>query len=142
MEDQGKTSGRCLCGAVRFHLGAPISSFGACHCDMCRRWTSGPYLATDCGSDVGFEGEEKITRYRSSDWAERGFCKVCGSSLFYFVIPTGHYIMSYGSFDQQNGLHMKSQIFVDEKPDGYDFTNETKNMTGAEVFALYAPKGE
>ena len=40
------------------------------------------------------------------------------------------------------GLRFKSQIFIDEKPDWYTFANETENMTGAEVFAMYAPKEE
>jgi len=140
MSDNGKKTGGCLCGAVRFELDEAISSFGACHCDMCRRWTGGPYLAKDCGDSVRFEGEENIERYKSSDWAERGFCRKCGSSLFYFVVPSGHYIMSMGAFDDQDGLQMKSQVFIDEKPDSYDFANETKNMTGEEVFALYAPE--
>ena len=30
-----------------------------------------------------FNGEENIERYSSSAWAERGFCKRCGSSLLY-----------------------------------------------------------
>ena len=33
-----------------------------------------------------------------------------------------------------------SQIFIDEKPAYYDFANKTKNMTGAEVFAAFAPR--
>ena len=29
------------------------------------------------------------------------------------------------------------QVFIDEKPDYYEFANETKDMTGAEVFAKF-----
>ncbi|MBL6933087.1 MAG: GFA family protein [Rhodospirillales bacterium] len=123
MSNGGKMAGGCLCGGVRFTLERPVSSFGACHCEMCRRWTSGPYLAHDCGENVRFDGEEYIQRYKSSDWAERGFCKICGSNLFYFVIQTGHFIMSIGALDNPDGLKMKSQIFIDEKPDCYDFAN-------------------
>ena len=32
---------------------------------------------------------------------------------------------------------MKSQIFIDEKPEFYDFANETPKLTGKEVFDLY-----
>tara|TARA_R110000782_G_scaffold247184_1_gene333926 strand:+ start:104 stop:268 length:165 start_codon:yes stop_codon:yes gene_type:complete len=31
-----------------------------------------------------------------------------------------------------------TQIFTEEKPDYYDFTNQTKMMTGEEVFAAFA----
>ncbi len=140
MNDDGKKTGGCLCGGVRFHLEKAIGNFGACHCDMCRRWAGGAFLARDCGENVRFEGEENIGRYKSSDWAERGFCKTCGSNLFYFVIPSGIYIMSVGALDDPNGLEMKSQIFIDEKPDCYDFANKTKMITGEEVMAIYAQK--
>lgn len=31
----------------------------------------------------------------------------------------------------------ESQVFIDEKPAYYEFTNKTKNLTGAELFALF-----
>ncbi|MHA1164428.1 MAG: GFA family protein, partial [Alphaproteobacteria bacterium] len=117
-----------------------VDEVGACHCTMCLRWASGPFLELDCGDAVAFEGEENIVRYKSSDWAERGFCGTCGANLFYYLLPTGEYMMSAGAFDDQSGLKFTNQVFIDEKPDWYAFANETKNMTGAEVFALYAPK--
>lgn len=140
MSNENKKSGRCLCGSVKFYLQEAVTRYGVCHCDMCRRWASGPYFASDCGTNVIFEGEKNITRYRSSDWGERGFCKNCGSNLFYYVVPTGQYNMAIGAFNDQDGLDLDSQIFIDEKPDSYDFSNETATMTGAEVFAFYAPK--
>ena len=47
--------------------------------------------------------------------------------------------MSAEAFDDRNGYAFKSQIFIDEKPAYYDFANKTHNMTGAEVFAAFAP---
>jgi len=140
MADNGKKTGSCMCGGVKFALDKEITGFSACHCHMCRRWASSPWFATDCGKVVRFEGEENIGRFKSSNWAERGFCKICGSSLFYFLIPTGHYMMSVGAFDDQNGIEMKLQAFMDEKPDCYDFTNQNERLTGQEVFEKYAPK--
>jgi len=140
-EAKGAT-GRCLCGKVSFRITKPVTEAGACHCSMCRRWGSGPYLEVSCGGAVVFEGEENIVRYKSSDWAERGFCGTCGANLFYFLLPTGDYMMAAGALDDQTGLTLESQVFIDEKPDFYTFANETKTMTGAEVFALYAPPEE
>lgn len=136
----GKTqTGRCLCGKVTFTVTEPVSEVGACHCGMCRRWTGGVLFAVDCGQAVEFEGEEHIVRYRSSDWAERAFCGTCGSNLFYRLVESGQIILAAGALDDQSGLKFTDQIFIDEKPDWYAFANETKTMTGAEVFALYAP---
>ncbi|KAA5604739.1 GFA family protein [Roseospira marina] len=135
-------TGGCLCGAVRFTLSEDVRVFSACHCAMCRRWTGGPMLAVHCRGPVSWEGTEHITRYRSSDWAERCFCARCGSSLFYHLVATGEIILSLGLFDDQSRFTMAKQIFIDEKPPGYAFANPTETMTGAEVFALYGAGAE
>jgi len=31
------------------------------------------------------------------------------------------------------------QVFIDEKPDYYGFEHDTQQLTGAEVFAMFAP---
>jgi len=97
-------------------------------------------MAIDCGTDVSIEGADSITLYDSSPWAERAFCAKCGTSLFYRLKESGQYSMSAGIFDDMDDLVFDSQIFIDEKPSYYEFANETTNMTGAEVFAKYAPK--
>jgi len=133
-------SGQCLCGKVKFTIVDPVDEVGACHCDMCRRWSSGPFLALGGDYTVEFESEENIVLYRSSDWAERGFCGNCGTNLFYHLISMDQTILCAGALDDQSGLTFTDQVFIDEKPEFYSFANETKNMTGAELFALYAPK--
>lgn len=135
-----KQTGHCLCGAVKVTVEAELSQVDICHCSMCRRWAGGPYFAMDCKSALTFTGEDKIKRYRSSDWAERAFCSECGTNLFYRLVEPDHYVLSAGLFDDQSAFHLEGQIFIDEKPAYYDFANKTKSMTGAEVFALYAPK--
>lgn len=130
--------GACLCGAVTV-TAKLIGNIGACHCSMCRKWVGGPLLAVDCGSDVAFEGEDNLGVFESSDWAERGFCKRCGSALFYRIKQNNQHLLSPGLFDDQPALVFDHQVFIDEKPAYYDFANETENMTGAEVFAKYAP---
>ena len=135
----GKT-GQCLCGKVKFRLVGEVHEVGACHCDMCRRWTGGPAFAVDGDYDVEIDGEESIVFYRSSDWAERGFCGTCGSNLFYRIVESGKMLSKAGALDDQSDLSFVSQIFIEEKPDWYAFANKTKNMTGSEVFAMYAPQ--
>ena len=140
MSDGGKRTGRCLCGAVKITLTGDHRNVGVCHCGMCRRWGSGPNMAIDVGKDIDIGGKEQVTVYRSSDWAERAFCKTCGSNLYYRIVETDDHVVCAGILDDQGSLILASQIFIDEKPDFYDFANETKTMTGAEVFAMYAPQ--
>jgi hypothetical protein len=134
-----KGNGRCLCGAVTFTAQNINNNVTACHCGMCRRW-GGPLLAVSCGTEIAFEGQENITVYNSSDWAERGFCKKCGSHLFYRLKEINEYEISAGLFDNQAIFNFDLQVFIDRKPAFYSFANKTKEMTEAEVFEKYAPE--
>ena len=131
--------GHCLCGAVKIVARQAGRELAACHCRMCRRWGGGPFMEIDCGTEVAIAGEQNITVYNSSDWAERAFCKKCGTNLFYRLKEAQQHIVSSEIFNEVE-LNFDHQIFIDEKPNYYVFSNETKNMTGAEVFAAYAPK--
>jgi len=142
MSETVEAQATCLCGATRLVAKTVSTEMGACHCGMCRKWSGGPLLAVDCGTDVTIEGAENVTLYSSSEWAERGFCNKCGTNLFYRLKEQNQYIVPVGLFDGLTGVNFDHQIFIDEKPPYYQFENQTKNMTGAEVFALYAPPNE
>ena len=140
MSENTKKTGSCLCGAVHFTANNASNNVGACHCGMCRKWGGGPFMEIDCGTDVSFEGEDDITVYNSSSWAERGFCKKCGSHLFYRLKDSKQYMISVGLFDDQEGLVFESQVFIDRKPSFYSFKNITNDMTEAEIFDMYGPQ--
>lgn len=137
MSEKTERRGQCLCGAVRFTAKNASNAVGACHCNMCRRWGGGPFMEIGGGADVAFEGEENIAIFDSSPWAERGFCKTCGSHLFYRIKQTGQQMIAVGLLDDDTGLAFRHQVFIDEKPKYYDFSNETENMTGAEIVAKF-----
>ena len=138
MSDSNERRGSCLCGAIHISAKTMSKHLGACHCSMCRKWTGGPLLAVDCGSEVYFNGKEKISTFDSSEWAERGFCNKCGSHLFYRLKEQNRYIVPVGLFDEGESVVFDHQIFIEEKPSFYSFANETKNMTGAQVFAQFS----
>ncbi len=132
-----KREGHCLCGAVTITAEHSGNDVGACHCHMCRRWGGGPYLELNCGSEVVIDGNEHVTVFDSSAWAERGFCGKCGSHLFYRLKDADEYMVPVGLFENDAGLVLDHQVFVDEKPTYYSFANSTLEMTGAEVFAKF-----
>lgn len=132
-----KAKGNCLCKSVTLEVLIENSSIGACHCNMCRQWSSGPFFAIDCGSSVKISGEEHVTYFDSSAWAERAFCNKCGSNLFYRLKETSQHFVASGLFTLDQELSFDHQVFIDEKPAYYDFANDTKNMTGAELFAQF-----
>lgn len=133
-------SGRCLCGAVKFSADGAKRDVDICHCGMCRRWSAGPFIGLGHDGDVRFEGAENIGVYKSSEWGERAFCKTCGSVLYWHLAGSDHYTLSAGALDEQSGFTLTQQIFIDEKPDYYDFANETPKLTGAEVMAAFEAK--
>lgn len=129
--------GHCLCGGVKITAKTAPVSVGACHCKMCRRWGGGPFMEIDCGSDVAIDSDANVSLFSSSDWAERGFCRNCGTHLFYRIKESGQHMIPIGLFEDSEDLVFETQVFIDEKPDYYSFTNKTRNLTGAEIFALF-----
>ncbi len=143
MSETTHAKGRCLCGAVEIEAKTVNPRMHACHCGMCRKWGSGgPFLALSCGADIAFEGEENISVYESSAWAERGFCGKCGTHLFYRIKETMNYEVPVGVFDDISGITFEQQICIDRKPDYYDFADRTTKLTEAETFAMFASQQE
>lgn len=130
-----RIEGHCLCGAVSIRASPVSRHVEACHCTMCRRWGG-----IQCGSDVEIDGEAHVVRYRSSEWAERGFCGVCGSNLFYRYLPLDNYNFTAGLFADDALLPLSEEIFVDERPAYYSFDAESEKLTGAEVMAKFDVK--
>lgn len=130
--------GSCLCGAV--HVTAELNSngIGVCHCTMCRKWGGGPLFAVESESRIEFDGAQEISIFSSSEWAERGFCRQCGTHLFYRLKETQHYALPVWLFDGSTEWRFSEQIFIDQKPSFYSFAEQTKALTGEEVFAQYS----
>jgi hypothetical protein len=98
----------CICGKITLEIKGDLEPLHICHCTICRK-TSGHVGA---GTDVPREnliinGEEDITWYQSSDLARRGFCKHCGTNLFFDPLDkekinwTG---VSMGAFDSPTNV--------------------------------------
>ncbi|MBN9439176.1 GFA family protein [Bosea sp. (in: a-proteobacteria)] len=137
MAESAPVSGGCLCGAIRFRAVPAKPEMDVCHCGMCRRWSGGVFMAVPCG-EVTIEDDSRLGRYPSSDWGERQFCSVCGSSLFWRLRSgEGHVAVSLQSFDDLTPFTFLEEIFIDEKPGLYAFAGERPRLTGAEVMARF-----
>ncbi|MFK7878626.1 GFA family protein [Roseobacter sp.] len=137
-------SGSCLCGAVTYTLADDPKEFGACHCNMCRKWSGGIFLGLEAPAEtVKVDGGEHLTTYPSSPWAERAFCKICGSSVYYRVTAPGPHEGTYhfgvGTLNDVGDVPLTGELFIDEKPGGYSFAQKTHQMTTEEVMAMFAP---
>ena len=131
-----EVAGSCLCGKVGITATLPSGDVETCHCTRCRRWVGGPYLSTAGVKAFTISGEEHVRTFRSSDWAERGFCGECGSALFFHFLPSGGRSFMAGLFAGLDaGTAMREEIFIDEKPAYYDFAGSRPRKTGEECLA-------
>lgn len=125
-----KLAGRCLCGAIRFSLAVDdLKEPGACHCSQCRRWAGHFWAAVNApleAVDIA-DGEEVLRWYRASDYARRGFCPNCGSSLLWHADKLDDHqdriAVALGALDAPTGLKMVEHIFVADKGDYYDIAD-------------------
>jgi len=123
--------GHCVCGAVHIRIKEYGNFVYTCHCDTCRRMNSGPVLSVDPGpkENVVFaHGKEKITIYQDEE-VERGFCSVCGSTLFWHNPADNHYCMNAELFDEIiKNASFEAELFYDMKPGYYAFAGERKKL--------------
>lgn len=128
--------GRCLCGAVTVTVaGDHDPRVGACHCRLCQRWSGGLFLAFDAPAEaVTVMGE--VRRFRSSPFAERAFCPVCGSHLWFADVDEGsepaEYELMPGLFDEAHGWPLRSEVYSDRALASVRLEGEHPRKTRAE----------
>ncbi len=119
--------GQCLCGAVRYVVDGPMRDVTACHCKQCQRSAGSYFMATSAKrADITIDNpEQTLTWFRdpSTNFAERGFCNRCGSSLFWQRDRADTLSITAGTLDAPNNLKLTQHIFVDYKGGYYSLTD-------------------
>lgn len=119
-----KRSGGCLCGKVRFTTSGALRGVVYCHCSQCRRQSGHFYAATNVADDrLTIEGSSNLTWYEASTSAQRGFCRFCGSGLFWKRNGSDVTSVLAGAFEQPSGLAAEMHIFVADKGDYYEIAD-------------------
>ena len=134
--------GNCLCGAVTLRATMSKPMLRACHCDMCRRQNSAMFVSMNADQD-GLEITGPVTVYPSSEWAERGFCATCGSTLFYSTRHDGARYPAAGLFDDLGDAALKVEFYADACPDAYALADKgQRKLTTDETIALFTGGSE
>lgn len=89
----------------------------------------------ECAHPPIIGGGDALAIHASSDWAERGFCRHCGTHLFYRLKTRPYYAVPVGLLGDGPESHLTSEVFIEAKPAWYCFANTTRQLTGAELFA-------
>jgi len=127
MDNQSENgmTGRCLCGAVDFKIDGKLRPVSNCHCSQCRKTTGhfGAFTAVD-RKDLSFNEDKGLKWFQSSESARRGFCQECGSTLFFDMPERDIIAIAAGSLETPTGLSTSSHIFVDDKGDYYEISDD------------------
>ena len=109
-------TGRCLCGAVRFEITAPLLQAGYCHCTRCQRRTGGSasvQAAVEPGSLRIVAGADLVSCWQPEDGFPKCFCSSCGGALW-SRHPTEPDRLSVrlGTLDADPGVRLSYRQFV------------------------------
>jgi hypothetical protein len=114
------STGGCLCGDVRYEVSGPLRNVVNCHCSMCRRLHGnfGPHSKAP-KANIRITRSDGLAWYQTSEIARRGFCRRCGSSLFWEPFDLDATGIIAGSLDDASHLRTMGHIFVSEKAGFY-----------------------
>ena len=109
-------AGGCLCGAVRYTVEGPLRDVVVCHCRECQRWHG-----RACAATAAWQRDMRLTETRGLRWmdspasandARRGFCGVCGSSLFWEAPERPTISIAAGTLDDPGHLRLAGHIYA------------------------------
>ncbi len=117
MTERHTFEGGCLCGAVRYRATSTPLRGVICHCAKCRRHSGAPMLAF-----VHFPLDEfawtkaQPQWYRSSRYAERGFCSNCGSTVaMREEVLDDRVLICVGSLDDAEPVQIDDHVWTSEQ---------------------------
>ncbi|WP_170375541.1 GFA family protein [Ruegeria conchae] len=118
-------TGSCLCGKVAFTIDGDLSPPSACHCGQCRKQSGHVWSSTWTHQDnLSFTASDTLRWFRASETARRGFCSECGSFLFWQHNEEDTISISMGALSEPTGLKLSKHIFVADKGDYYDISDD------------------
>lgn len=115
-------TGRCECSGVRYSVKGPLRDVFNCHCGRCRRITGHYLAATAAPADmVTFQAEETLAWYSPDGSVQYGFCKRCGSTLFWRTSQSDPLLrITAGTLDGPTGLTTTKAWWVAEAGDYHE----------------------
>ena len=134
MNTEHQVNGSCFCGAIGFTATLPSKWCAHCHCSMCRKSHGAGYVTW-----VGFEasqvsitrGEDQLNWFDSSKGAQRGFCRQCGSSLFFRSERwAGELHIALGCMDDAIDRQPQANAFFDNHVDWMPIDTSLQQLDG------------
>ena len=113
----GKTlAGGCQCGALRYEWVKPLTHSSVCYCRMCQKASGQPFMALAGGKAAYLRFTRgTLATFASSSFAERGFCRDCGTPLTYAMTGSGNISTTINSLDDPEAAPPTIQYGVESK---------------------------
>ncbi len=112
--------GSCLCGAIAYRADGPVFHASHCYCTMCQKQHgagAGSYANVASAGFAIERGAEAVTEYASSDHGRRGFCRVCGSTLYWRSTQAPDRIaVTLGTLEPAYAGPVERELYADTKP--------------------------
>jgi hypothetical protein len=111
--------GSCLCGTVRYEIGAPLIEMHHCHCSRCRK-AHGAAFATYAQTNAAdlriTAGANQVRAFHTPSQARRSFCANCGSNLFFALdaVPDAVWV-TVATLDGELTMQPQAHIYVGSK---------------------------
>ncbi|WP_430448180.1 GFA family protein [Rhodophyticola sp.] len=119
--DDNRTTGQCLCGAVKFSISGEFESFFLCHCARCRKDSGSAHSANlfSTTAKVNWVSDHSnITTFRLSGSRHiKSFCNNCGSALPVFQVDLGLLVVPAGSLDSRIDIRPNAHICFSSRAD-------------------------
>ncbi|MGF1594515.1 MAG: GFA family protein [Kiloniellaceae bacterium] len=101
----------------------------ACHCSQCRRaFTNYGAFTAAARDSLAVADAADLAWYDSSPGVRRGFCRRCGSALFWDNAANPFVSIAAGAFDQPSGLKQVRHIYIADKADFYDIADGLEQL--------------
>ena len=115
----------CLCHGISMTIKGEFRPVINCHCIQCAK-THGNFAAytSVLEENIVFKSKKTIKWYKSSNKAKRGFCKICGASIFFKRYGSRAVSISAGLFRNPSKLKSISHIYVKNKRDYYKISDK------------------
>jgi hypothetical protein len=107
-------------------VNGPLRDVVNCHCSQCRR-THGHFAAYGAAAlgDFKLTNSDSLKWYQSSQQARRGFCSVCGASLFWVSQGDDYIAIAAGT-----GFRTVAHIYVADAGDYHTIADGVRTYSG------------
>lgn len=107
---------------------------------MCRVQNGGgAFHGLEIHGELTVRVDDGLAWYAASDKAERGFCKICGATMFWRLnANTSKMDISLGVLDDTSGIKLDAHIFTDQCANYQTLPNDAPHYSEADCLAKYS----